>query len=109
MAAYPDLPWMLDGTRVEREDGTQAARASNGKLVVRKLSAGEPRNFDLVHWLTDAQKTTLESFYQANKALDVTLTAKDDGANYTVRFAGAPQYDWRAVNFWVARVRLMEV
>jgi len=107
MATYPTLPWMRDGTKIDRQGGFEPVRASNGALKVRRLYSGEPHDFDIEHWLSDAQKSTLESFYGTNKLLDVTLTNPEDGASYTVRFAAAPVYEWHP-GYWRTRVRLME-
>ena len=109
MAAYPTLPWLREGTAVDRDGGTEPVRASNGVLKVRIMYSAVKMSVTASHWLTDAQKSTLESFYGTNKALDVTLTLPTDGASYTVRFAGAPVYEQQYTNRWVARVNLVEV
>jgi hypothetical protein len=106
--SYPTtLPIMREST-TSREGGFSPVRASNGVLKVRRLYSTEKMTFNLVHWLSDAQKTTLESAYTANRTSNVTLTWPEDGANYTCRFAGAPQYE-KQPGYWVARVRLEEV
>jgi hypothetical protein len=109
MAAYPTLPWS-DGTKTDADGGFEVDRATNGALKIRKLWPDDKRSFQLVHWLTPAEKTTLASFYGTNKLLNVTLTAADDAADYTVRFTAAPVYEWRAGALaWAARVSLVEV
>lgn len=109
MAAYPTLAWSA-GTKVDRDGGYESARATNGVLKVRKLFDAEKRDFQLVHLITAGEKATLEAFYGANKLLDVSLTAADDGVVYTVRFVAAPVYEWRpGVLTCLARVHLLEV
>ena len=108
MAAYPTLPWGRNNTKISREGGFQPVRATNGALKVRKLYSTEKKQWDIEHWLTDAQKATLETFYQANKVLNITVTTPDDGATYTARFATAPTYTAQ-VSYWVTTVKLMEV
>lgn len=108
MAAYPSFYWSKEGTTLSIDDGMQAVRATNGKLKVRNLYTADKRDWQLSHWLTTAQRSTLDAFYAANKLLDVTFTSADDGATYTVRFVAAPIYQWQ-VSYWVARVHLKEV
>lgn len=108
MAAYPTLPWMRAGTTSSRASGVEPVRASNGVLKVRRLFDADKLDLQLEHWLSPAQKTTLDDFYLAQRDFNVTVTAPDDGAAYTMRFADVPQYEWR-VGYWVARVRLLEV
>ena len=107
MAAYPTLNAQRSSGTV-RGGGQDVQRATNGGLKVRRLYSTEKMDFTVDHWLTDAQKTTLESFYQTNKDLDVTFTWAEDGAAYTVRFGAPPQY-LRMPGWWQARVRLLEV
>lgn len=109
MAAYPTLPWLRDGTRADRDGGFEPVRATNGALKVRCLYPAEKQSFEIANWLTSAQRTTLEGFYAANKAENVTLVTPWDGASYTVRFVAAPVYEWQYVDRWIARVRMFEV
>lgn len=108
MAAYPTLPWMQGGTTRSLSSGIEAVRASNGALKVRRLYAANKLELQLEHWLTESQKTALEAFYATEVLNNVDVTAPDDGATYSMRFADTPQYEWR-VGYWVARVRLVEV
>lgn len=106
--SYPTtLPIMQEST-AEREGGFEPARASNGLLKVRRLYSAEKMTFRLVHWLSDAQKTTLETAYSTFKTSNLTLVWPGDGASYTVRFGAAPQYD-KKPGYHVARVLLLEV
>jgi hypothetical protein len=108
MSAYPAFPVQRAGSAAQRAGGQQVVRATNGAVRVRRLYSTEKTTFDLVHWLTDAQRTTLETFYQANRDGDVTLTWAEDGLAYTTRFAAPPQY-LRREGWWEARVRLEQI
>jgi len=105
--SYPTLPIMRAST-TQRESGIEPVRATNGVLKVRRLFSTEKMTFDLVHWLSDAQKATLEAAYQANKNGNLTLVWPEDGASYTVRFASAPLHV-KQPGYWVSTVRLLEV
>jgi hypothetical protein len=107
--AYPTTIPIMAESRATREGGFVPVRATNGLLKVRRLWSAEKWSFDLVHWLSSAQRTTLETAYAANRTNNVTLTWPADGSTYTCRFASAPSYEWRTGGFWVARVRLEEV
>jgi len=107
MAYYPSLP-VYRSSATERASGHMAERATNGALKVRRLYSSEKTDFTLDHWLTSAEKASLESFYQSNRDLDVSLVWAEDGATYTVRFVAAPQY-LLMPGRWQARVRLMQV
>ena len=109
MAAYPTLPWLVDGTATDRDGGLDPVRASNGTLKIRRLYSADKAGWTIAHWLTDAQKATLEAFYTTNRTLNVTLTPPYEGASYTVRFAATPVYEPKYANRWVAKVRLLEV
>jgi hypothetical protein len=108
MAAYPTLSTQRSGPGPARSDGQEAVRATNGGLKVRRLYSATKSDFVLDHWLTSAEKTTLDTFYSTNRDLDVTYTSPEDGAAYTVRFVAPPQYI-RMPGWYQARVRLMEV
>lgn len=110
MADYPRY-WILDTSPAPTlADGYEPRRASNGTLKVRKLSAGEKREFTIDHFLTAAEKSALWSFFQTNKLLDVTLYWPGEASPYTVRFVAAPQFNGpTGTHTYMARVRLAEV
>lgn len=105
--SYPSLP-LLKSSTAERDGGFEPVRATNGALKVRRSYSTEKTTFRLEHILTDAQKTTLENAYLANRTLNCTLAWPVDGLNYTVRFAGPPQYR-KDGPWWFASVTVMEV
>ena len=107
MAAYPTLMTLRSGS-IEHDGGLQSGRATNGKLYVRCLYPADKATFNIVHWLTLAEKNALDTFYAANKLLDVEYTDPADSEVYTVRFAAAPQ-PVDMTPYWEVRVSLREV
>lgn len=107
MAAYPSLLTLRESA-IEVEGGFDPARATNGSLRVRRLYDNDKASFEVRHLLTPAEKTTLDTFYAAERLADVTYTWPADRSTYTVRFVAAPQYR-RVGNHWEATVRLAEV
>jgi ABC-type branched-subunit amino acid transport system substrate-binding protein len=106
--AYPSgLPVMAEST-TERDGGIDPVRASNGLLKVRRLYSAEKSVFNVVHYLSDAQRTALEAAYQADKLLNFSFTWPGDGVTYTVRYGRAPQYR-KEPGYTVASVLLLEV
>lgn len=105
--SYPSLP-ILRSSSAERQGGFEPVRATNGVLKVRRLFAAEKTTFRVEHLLTDAQRTTLENAYVANRTANLTFAWPVDGQSYTVRFAEAPQYR-KDGPWWFASVVLMQV
>lgn len=107
MSDYPRLR-IVRASTADRQGGVQAERATNGALKVRRLWPDEKTDFVIDHVITRDERTALEAYYQLNKDLAVNLFWPDDGATYSVCFAGPPQYVRRG-DFFEARVRLMQV
>jgi hypothetical protein len=107
MASYPSFMTLNDST-LTTQSGIDPARATNGRLALRRLWSADKSAFDIGHVLTAVQKTTLDSFYGTNKDLDVTYKWPPTGATYTVRFVDPPQYVPRGA-IYETRVRLLEV
>lgn len=105
--SYPALP-IEASSSAQRLSGLAPARARNGLLKVRRLYSADKLVFDLVHRLSDAQRATLETAYQANKLANLAL-AWVDGATYAVRFGSAPLHVQLTPGFWESRVQLLEV
>lgn len=106
--AYPVLPIMRPDSAAAREGGLAPTRATNGALKVRRLYSAEKTSFNLVHWISPAEKAALEAHYQANKDLSFSFAWPSDGATYTVRYGAAPQYTDRP-GWFIAAVTLLEV
>ena len=84
-------------------------RATNGALRLRRLWSAEKLDFVVEHApLTDAERSTLEAHYQANRDASFAIVWPEDGQTYTVAYAAPPQY-LRNIGWWQARVRLMQV
>jgi len=107
MASYPSFMTLNDST-LTTQSGIDPARATNGRLALRRLWSADKATANIGHLLTAAQKTTLDSFHGTNKDLDVTYKWPPTGATYTMRFVDPPQYTPRGA-FYEARVRLLEV
>lgn len=107
MPAFPTLMHLRTGS-VERDSGTQTARATNGSLRQRTLYPSDKADFQLVLWCTAAQKSGLDTFYANNRLGQFLYTDPADGATYTVRFAGPP-LPVDMTPYWEVRVRLRQV
>jgi hypothetical protein len=105
--SYPALRILRTSTP-ERAGGQEAARATNGRLRLRRLWSAEKTDFGLEHALTDDERTTLEAHYQANKDASFSFTWPEDGSTYTVAYGAAPRYQ-RQLGWWTAQVTLLEV
>jgi len=86
---YPTLP-LLDTSTPRRLAGMQVSRATNGRLVRRRLFPTTKWEFDLNHWLTEAQYAQLDAHYQAHQDLSFAFTWPDDGITRTVGYVDAP-------------------
>lgn len=107
MATFPTFMHLRTGN-VERDSGTQTARATNGRLRQRTLYPSDKADFQLVLWCNGAEKAALDAFYAANRLADITYTDPADSAVYTVRFA-SPPLPVDMTPWWEIRVRLRQV
>lgn len=105
--AYPTALPIMEGSTAERDGGIDPVRASNGLLKIRRLFSADKTTLNIIHWLSDAQRTSLEASYQADRLLNFTFLWVD-GVTYTVRYAAAPQYQ-KKPGYWIATVRMSEV
>lgn len=106
MAAYPSLAF-LEGSAEEYLDGRSVRRATNLAAKARRLAPTDKRRLTLKHMLSDAERTTLETFYGTNKDLAIDVTW--NGATLSCVF-GAParQYQWTEIG-WDTTVIVEEV
>lgn len=116
MAAYPSYPQLVD-SREEWIDDLVADRAVNGSVKVRAMFSSKKKRFLLKHRLTKAQIYTdyagtaanaLQTFYNTNRALAVTMTWTPDATAYTCLFAGAPRLTWINPNVADVDVELLQ-
>ncbi len=77
MANYPTLPIMV-GSEEEWEDDLEMDIAVNGAAKVRAFYPTKKKRFKVVHhYLTETQKNTLQTFYDANRLLVVQFLWTD--------------------------------
>jgi len=98
VASYPLTTLGLRiGSDEEWIDDLVSDRSINGSVKVRALYSGKKKKFLLVHLLNSAQRITLETFYDTNRLLVVTLLWPPDGVTYSCLFAKAPRLRHRSV------------
>ena len=108
MANYPSFG-QLDSSQETIQDGLLISRASNGAARGRSLYAAKKRGFTVAHNLSAADKATLETFYDTNKALSVTFVWAGDSVSRTCIFPSPPKFTPLAGPRWEAEVALEEV
>lgn len=109
MAAYPDLPLNRDSQRTII-NGSQVDMADDGTTHVRNFHTVSVYEFRLLHTsMSQAQANSLESFYNANKGDQITLTYKKDNAQYNVYFVAPPDIDHERGQWWTGLVVLRGV
>jgi hypothetical protein len=106
--SYPTGLPIVRASSTQRLSGLAPVRARNNLLKVRRLYSAEKMVFNIVHELSDAQRLTLETAYQAFKLSNLTLTWPEDGTTYTVRFATAPLHVLQT-GYWESTVQMLEV
>ena len=80
MASYPSIPFVF-GSDESIKDGVTVDRAMDGSGRARNLWTAKKRAYTLKHTaLTATQKGTLETFYDTNRAVPVSLTWTDGTA-----------------------------
>jgi len=90
MAAYPLTNVLRKGSQEEWLDDIVADRTVNGSVKVRALYSAKKRRFILRHLLNATERASLQTFYDANRLLNITLVWPVDGVTYTCVFAKAP-------------------
>jgi hypothetical protein len=84
---YPALPQFV-GTKYSPRFNMQERISRNGSVRLRKL-ASPKYDIVVVHdLLTQANRNTLVTFYNANSTLPILFTAVEDGVQRTMLFAG---------------------
>lgn len=109
MAAYPAFGQLDDSEEIVL-DGLIMKRASNGAARGRLMYTGKKRGFNIKHILTAAEKATLETFYDTNRALTFDFVWKGDSMSRTCLFTpDAPRFIPVAGYLWRAEVPMEEV
>lgn len=93
MAAYPSFGQLLASTE-EGVDDVTLDRAVDGSVKARGFYTARKRRFRLRHFVTSSERATLQTFYDTNRLLTVTLTWVPDGQAYTCLFQGPPSWDF---------------
>ena len=107
MAAFPTLKQSPKTRVIPISSGRQLDMSTNGTIRGRDLHSATAFDIDLVNILvTDAEKSTLETFYDTNKNLAITWTDAGDSQVYDAVFVAAPQYTWTSHGYWDVRTRL---
>ena len=107
MAAYPSLAQLVGSTE-EWVDDVEVDRAVGGSTKARSFFPAKKRRFTIKHVLTAADRSTLQTFYNTNRALAVTLTWTGDSQAYTCLFEQAPRLDYIGGGLAKVEVRLVE-
>lgn len=110
MAAYPTLPTQRGSDPEPARGGLDIDRAEDGTARGRSWWAADKCQFKLVHpRLTAAERSTLDTFYAANRLVPFDYTSLSDGVTRTCIFAAAPAPKGEAGGRWTMTVELVEV
>jgi hypothetical protein len=107
--AYPNLPISVN-SKVNRMDGTEVVRASNGMAKPRRMYPSDKWEFDILHELSSAQWTTLNNHYLgAEGTTSFQFTWPTTGTAYTVVYAGPPNPVEQPGGWFKVYVKLAQV
>lgn len=106
--AYPSTFKQLVGSTEEWLDSVAIDRAVSGAAKARSFFTAKKRRFTLRHILTASQCSTLQTLYNANRKLRVTLTWSWDQANYVCFFEGPPKFKFITPTLAETEVVLVE-
>ena len=98
MATFPQTsPDFVPRQETEDEDLVDivADAAVNGSARARVLYSGTKRRFRPVYLLTSSALTTLETFFETNKALTFQYLHMPNNTVYTCIFTGPLKRQWR--------------
>mgnify|MGYP006911039222 FL=1 len=109
MATYPSLKQTYESDR-QRLDGIVADEGGDGSLWVRQMYPADKHSFSVVHVVNASEKSTLEAFYSANKALQFDFVFRDElTTTYTgCVFIKSPQYKLMSRGTWRATVQIRQ-
>lgn len=113
MAAYPSSLPQAAGSSEEWVDPIELSYSRAGSVKARRLQSAKKRAFVVEHsFLTEAQRSTLESFYDTNRSIALTFAWNDaPGTTYNVIFSDASGLTFKRVagNYYDVTVRLAEI
>jgi hypothetical protein len=109
MATYPTLSQTYESERT-RLDGIATDEGGDGSLWVRQMYPADKHSFSVVHVVNASEKSTLEAFYSANKALPFDFVFRDElTTTYTgCVFVKSPQYKLISRGSWRATVQIRQ-
>jgi len=109
MATYPSLKQTYESDR-QRLDGIATDEGGDGSLWVRQMYPADKYVFTVAHVVNASEKSTLESFYSANKALPFDFVFRDElTTTYTgCVFVKSPQYKLISRGSWRATVQIRQ-
>ena len=107
MAAYPSVLKQSPETRVTPIVGKMVDMSTNGTVRGRDLHDATVYDITCVNILVpDADKATLETFYDTNRNLEITWTDKGDSTVYDVIFLSRPLFVWTSHGYWKVTTKL---
>lgn len=107
MPTYP-LTKFAEGSKITYKDDIAIDRAENGTTKARAYYATRKREFLAKHvYATLSDKNSIESFYDSNRLLSVTLNWIDGNA-YTVLLAAAPVITPRIGGYFDIEQRMVD-
>lgn len=93
MAVWPsDLPLLRDGFTESPVDRVIRSNMEIGPAKIRRRSTNAIRPASVKMFLTDAQLTTFDTFFNTNDALAFTFTNPRTSVAETARFVNTPSY-----------------
>ena len=107
MANYPSISQII-GSEATQQSGIRIDRASNGDVRGQILYSSDRKNFRVLHYVNSTDKSTLDTFYSTNKALEITFTWSADSQNYNCIFMDAPKYTPRKAGWFDVEVMLAQ-
>ncbi len=110
MANYPSLPQGRESTWVP-DSGTITDISQSGLIRTRRLYDTSVWTGKIIHHITsEADRTTLKTFYTTNRDLEFTFAYASDpsaeAVTYTCRFVDEPMFIWRGSDYWEAHVEM---
>jgi len=79
----------LEGTVIQGKSGKVLLQSANGKMRLRNQYSEERKTGIIKHYLTDAQLSTLQTFYTANENIAFNFTYAADSTVYVCMFSDA--------------------
>ena len=112
MADYPAALAQVTGSREQWRDPAEVSYSRAGGFKARRLQSAKKRGFVVEHkFLTSAERSTLEAFYDANRTGTFNFAWNDaPGDVYVVAFASKDGLTFQCAKglYWDVSVELSE-